>query len=463
MGKENKIAESNLTDDHDENRSDAIPLLSKKNQKNETGAYVYKSRWLMLFLFSLTTFLNALMFMSMSPVVETIAPYYDVSAVQVEWLANMFMVVFIFICLPSAYIMTRFGVRTVLTSAAGFAAVGAAIQYGGTSRNGFTLIVIGQLFATITYGNMLQIPGELSALWFPAHERSLSTSIGVFMNIFGLAIGFVQPSSMIPVTEDSSQIESALKSFFLSRLIFAVITFVLTVFLYREKPPTPPSVIEGKPQMGFFESLKALFKDKYFMVMSHAYGIYYGLFVAVSVLISRIVTWQFGADANIQHFIGWMGFACDIAAIFSIFLIGLYLDRYPRHQGVAMFLNGGSFWMWLIFIIILTETRNFTAMFVVYTIYGIVGIPYFASGVEQAAEMTSPVPEGTSSTMIMLLGNIYGFAFIFSIGVLIEDGFERTAVYIILGLYLVSFILVCIAKTKLKRSEAESVSRSQFL
>ena len=282
--------------------------------------------------------------------------------------------------------------------------------------------------------------------------------IGVFMNIMGVAVGFVMPTNMIPVTEDPDRVLGGLKAFFLSKLIMAFVTFLLTAFFYREKPPSPPSYIEGKEELNFMESLKVLVKDKYFMIMAQAYGLYFGLFIAISVVLSQIVTWGFGADSTVQVTIGWMGFTCDITAILSCFFIGLYLDRYAHHQGVAIFLNLGSFIFWLIFTLVLTKANNIQALFVIYAIYGIFGIPYFASGIEQAAEMTSPVPEGTSSAVILLLGNFYGFVLIFMLGALLEDGFPMTTLYIILGLYLITTIFVCIAKTELKRSEAESAS-----
>ncbi|XP_066912881.1 heme transporter FLVCR2-like [Clytia hemisphaerica] len=419
---------------------------------------VYPQRWLMLFIFSMTTLLNGSMFMGLSSVVEVVAPYYGVSAVHIEWLSNMFMVVFIFVAMPSAYIMSLFGVRTVLTLAAGLAAAATAIQFAGAHQDKFQFVLIGQFFAAIAYGNMIQIPGKLSATWFPPRERGMSTSIGVFMNILGVAVGFVQPSYQIPVSYDPPVVYIGLKHFYTARMLMAFIIFFLTVVFYREKPPTPVSVIEGKKHLEFFDSLKVLYKDFHFHLMAQAYGIYFGLFVAVSVVFSPLVSWQYGSKGDIQHLIGWMGFTCDIAAIISCLAIGFFLDRYSHHKAVAIFLNAGSMLLWLLFALILTQTKNFNLLFFVYVVYGTVGIPYFASGVEQAAEMTSPVPEGTSSTVILLLGNIYGFVMIFTFGAMIEDGYPLTTLYLILGLYVLSTAFVTFSKMELKRSEAESTT-----
>ena len=420
---------------------------------------VYKSRWLMLLIFCLSTMLNGSMFMGLSPVVGVVGPYYNVSAVNIEWLSNMFMVVYIFVAMPSAFFMSKHGVRAVLTIASGCGAAGAALQYGGYKRRSYLLVVAGQFFAAIAYSNLIQVPGKLSAVWFAPKERGISTSIGVFMNILGVAIGFVQPAHMIPNTDNFDEVESGIRNFFLSKLIIAILVFSLTAFAFREHPPTPPCYthVDGPDEPGFKDSLCMMVKDRNFMMMAQAYGIYYGLYVSVSVVVSPLVLWrheQTQDDINGQ--IGWMGFSCNIAAVVSCYMLGIFLDRTSRYKGVAVFLNGCSAMAWLTFIMILTRTTSFKGVFAVYVVFGFTGIPYFASGVEQAAEMTFPVPEGTSSTLILQLGNMYGFSLILGLGSLAEKGYHMEVLYIILGLYVLSTLLLCLSKTELKRSKSEN-------
>lgn len=421
--------------------------------------HVYKSRWLMLLIFCLTTMLNGSMFMGLGSVVDVVAPYYKVSEVSIEWLSNMFMVVYIVVAMPSAFLMSKYGVRRVLTIASGCGAAGAALQYGGYKRHSYMLVVAGQFFAAVAYGNIIQVPGKLSAVWFAPKERGISTSIGVFMNILGVAIGFVQPAHMIPNTNNFDEIESGVRYFFLSKLIFASFVFALTAFAFKEQPPTPPCHAQMDGEMvepGFKESLVMLVKDKNFMLMAQAYGIYYGLYVGVSVVVSPLVLWKHEYTiADINEQIGWMGFSCNIAAAVSCYVIGIFLDRTSRYKGVAVFLNACSVLAWCAFTMVLTQTSSFKGVFAAYVVFGTVGIPYFASGVEQAAEMTFPVPEGTSSTVILQLGNMYGFGLIFGLGSLAQKGYHIEVVFIILGLYALSTFLLCLAKTELKRSKSE--------
>ena len=43
-------------------------------------------------------------------------------------------------------------------------------------------------------------------VWFGENERATVTSIGVAMNIFGVAVGFLQPSHMVPDTYNMKEV-----------------------------------------------------------------------------------------------------------------------------------------------------------------------------------------------------------------------------------------------------------------
>ena len=246
--------------------------------------------------------------MGLSPVTKSVAPYYDVNDVQIEWLSNMFMAVYPLLAMPSAYAMSKYGVRTTLTVAAGLHAAATAFQFAGSKQGSYKFVVIGQFCAAVACSNIIQIPGRLSAIWFPPHERGKSTSIGVFANILGVAIGFVQTSHMIPVTNDYIEVLAGLKLFFVSRLIAASIIFVSTILLYREHPPTPTSIIEGKKDLDFLESLKMLYNDLNFHLVAQAYGIYFGLLNTVAIIMPQLVSWKYSVEQEIQHLVSWMGF-----------------------------------------------------------------------------------------------------------------------------------------------------------
>jgi len=264
---------------------------------------------------------------------------------------------------------------------------------------------------------------------------------------------------MIPNTTDLKKVENGLRMFFLTKMIFAVVVFALTVFFFKERPPTPSSHAQLESSIedpAFKNSLKILFTDRNFMMMAQAYGIYFGLYIVVCVVVSPLVLWKYqSVISDVNEQIGWMGFTCNIFAVVSCYFIGIFLDRTSRYKAVAIFLNGSSLLLWLAFIMILTRTKSFEALFAIYAVYGAVSIPYFASGIEQAAEMTYPVSEGTSSMVILYLGNLYGFGLTLGLGHLLQQQYHMVTLYLILALYGLATLFLCISKTELKRKEAE--------
>ena len=421
-----------------------------KEYKNEK---VYKRRWFILFIFSMNTMVNAILFMGLSPIANVAAKHYNQSEVVIEWLSNSFLLFYVLFALPACYLMFKYGVRAVLTTTSSFNALGTIFHYFGYERKMFWCVSIGQVFGAFAFSTVIQIPGQLSAKWFPENERATATAVGVFMNIFGVAVGFLQPTLIVKDNLDADTVTEEIQTLFVLQLIFAVVVFLLTSFGYRENPPTPPSSITIIPKFSFKEDLKALFEDKNFVFMSQSYGIYYGLMATTMVILNPLVTNVYPNGHGTK--IGWMGFTAYMTSILSMFLIGLWLDKFKIHQKVSILLNACSTIVWLIFILVLTQTSSFVAVFIVYGILGAVAIPYFSSGIEQAAEMTYPVPEIISSTVILIIANFYGFLLILVLGYLVDTGHVRVVGYIMFFFYILATFFSCLPTTELKRQHAE--------
>lgn len=433
---------------------DGDPLLDLSNQNDvlETPTYnvvTYKSRWLILFIFSMNTMMNGLLFMSLSPINNIACNYYRVESDKIEWLSNLFMLTYTILALPSSYLMSRWGVRPVIMIASCLHVISASFHYAGYHRDRFWLVLGGQGFAAVAFCMILQVPGKLSSVWFPENEGATATSIGVFMNLFGVSVGFLQPSMMVEESEDMTVIQTGLTRFFSSQLVITVVIALLTS-AFKEQPPTPARSHSYSEAISFSKSLKLLWHNKDFVILSQSYGIYYGLFVTFSVLVNPLITSKF--PHGYEHSLGWMGFSCDMAAIVACLLIGIMLDMYHVYRLTAVLLNVLSMLVWLSFVLVLTNTADFTGIFALYVAVGVFGVPFFASGIEQAAEMTYPVSEETSSTIILILGNLYGFIFIAVLGMEAEINHTKIAGYAMVGLYFISTVLAFFTKTELKRS-----------
>lgn len=393
--------------------------------------------------------------MSISAINDIVRQYYRVPPVGIEWLSNMCVLTYIVLALPASALIMQWGIRPVIFGAATLNFLGTAFHYAGYDRERFYFVLFGQAFVAIAYSCILQMPGKLSALWFPENERATATSIGVVMNLFGVAVGFIQPSLTVLASTNNDEIKGDLQNFYLAQLVMAAVILLIT-FSYQEKPPTPPTAVQERDTIPFFDSLKMLFQNKYFIFLSQSYGIYFGCFVSIFVLINPLITNIYPHGVEMQ--IGWMGFWNNIVAIVSFIFLGLLLDRYHKYQLTAFLLNLISMIFWLVWVIVLTHTNSFNAIYILYVFLGLFFVPYFACGIEQAAEMTYPVSEETSSSVILVLGNIYAFIFIVALGVLAQSGYVQLVGYLLVGMYFVSTVTSALAKTELKRIISEKSS-----
>merc|ERR1711973_748062 len=117
-----------------------------------------------------------------------------------------------------------------------------------------------------------------------------------------------------------------------------------------------------------------------------------------------------------------MGFWNNMVAVVAFITIGRLLDRFHQFRLTAVLLNFTSMLLWLVFVIVLTSSKSsFTSLYVLYVLLGVAFVPFFSSGIEQAAEMTYPVSEVTSSSVMLSLGNVYAFVFIVVFGLLTQN------------------------------------------
>ena len=163
----------------------AIKLCDKQH------LVAYKRRWVMLLIYSLNYGLCIEMTLSLNAINTIFSQYYDIPSTSIEWLSNMSFLLYVVLCVPMTYAIDRFGIRKVLLFAAVCDVVATLLNYFGHNQDRFVFIVIGQLFTGVAYSSIVQMPGKVSSMWFPEHERATATSLGVISGPIGFSIGYL--------------------------------------------------------------------------------------------------------------------------------------------------------------------------------------------------------------------------------------------------------------------------------
>lgn len=425
---------------------------------------VYKRRWLILFIFSCISFANGVLYTCIVSINDIISRYYKVREEQVDWAGNIFPFAYIFMALPSAYMMTSLGLRSLVIIGASLNAIGTCLHFAGVFGNGYKFIMGGQAAAAISFPTILQVPVRLSTVWFPENEHAKATSIAMVANVFGLGIGFLQPSYMVPDVSDTDNVYGGLFKLYISHMVFVLVCLLLVYLFFKERPPLPPSyaavasnfqkVDESENEAespSMIESIKMLSTNKNFLVLAQAYALYFGLYLfyvtCLNDMVSHLVE---------EVYIGWMGFSADVAAIIGILICSVIIDKFHTYQLCSLTLTFGVLISWTMFALSIVRWKSTIALFVTYGLVSLFGAPFFVVGIEYAAEITYPISESMSSAIILLLGNLYGFLMVLFFGSWIEKGHLALSAYFVIGVYATCFLLVFFVKENLNRHNAEA-------
>ena len=448
-------------EENDNENSLSNPASYSEDDESVKRIGLSKKRWVVLFIFSQVTMANAAIWITIPSINNIIRSYYGVSDIVVDWFSMSFLLGYAIFALPASAFMERFGVKSCILTAATLNAAGSCLRYSGIDRSRFVFVAIGQMVAAVGSAFVLQVPPKLAAVWFGEHERATATSIGVLMNLFGVAVGFIQPTSIVEDSVNMEVVHNGIYILLSSQAWFCIATLVLTYIFVDEKPQLPPSKSEAlrDETSGVYEhlsvstSLKMLFRSKDFNLTAQAYGIIFGMLTCMSTLLNQTVKLNYESVSDFK--IGMMGFAGTLLGTGATFLVGLLLDRYELYKEVGIALTMSAVLAMVAFSVLLLHFQNFIALFATFCVSQFVMLPFLSSGLAQVAEITYPVSEELSSTIPLILGNFYGFLAVYIFGWLIGNGLVQLAYTIITGLIAVALLLIILAKVPMKRMSAE--------
>merc|ERR1712012_1113029 len=176
---------------------------------------VYWQRWWILAIFSLLTMWSCSIWNTFSPFAATAKKTYgwtDSTLTQMTlWAVLCFPVFF----LPSAYLLSR-SLRYSVLAAALVTFLGPTLRclpLWFPSLSGFTLLChIGAFINGVGGPINMAAPIQISAAWFPPHERTRATSIGQMFNALGVGVSFLLGTMVESVDNgDLKKVESDIR------------------------------------------------------------------------------------------------------------------------------------------------------------------------------------------------------------------------------------------------------------
>ena len=408
----------------------------------ENNFKVYGYRWVVLGVFMLINITVQFLWICFAPITATAAKFYGVNDLEIGMLAMLFMLVYIPMAIPAAWVIDTFG----LYKGVGLGAVLLGI-FGilrGIFAANYHIVFACTVGLAIGQPFILNAFTTIAAKWFPLNERATATGLGFVANFIGIAGGLMLTPYLV-ITYGIATMQ----------MIYGIATAassIIFLLLARDHPITPPSPPGYAERALMTEGLKQIVRNPYFILLMIMFFIGNGIFNGVATWIENIMRpkglsiTQAGMAGGMLLLGGLIG-----AAIISV------LSDYSRRRRPFMIAGAFGAIPWLLAIIF---GHGYWVMLVSAFMLGFFLISLAPVGFQYAAEITFPAPEGTSNGLLQLAAQA-SVILIWAGGVLSEHtGSFKVA--LLIGVILITlgcpFMILYLKESSLIRSDAPTGS-----
>ena len=399
MGNTDKVSATELV--ASPNKMTSTSPAEKKNIVTSTvRPQLSNKRFVILLLFCLYSMSNAFQWIEYSIITNIISDYYGVSEMAVNWTSVIYMVIYVPGIIPASWLLNKKGLRFCVLIGSLGTALGAWVKCASVAPDRFWVTMIGQGIVATSQLFILNLPPRIAAVWFDTNEASRATSIGVFGNQIGIAIGFVLPPQLVTTTSPET-IAQGLRYMFYGVAILCTLIFIAIVFMFDDTPKYPPSfaamtAAETKED-SYTVVIKSLMTNRNYVLILITYGLNVGVFYAVSTVLNQMVTSRF---EDSEKAAGYMGLILTVAGIFGSIICGYALDKTHMYKETTLSVYFFSFIGMLAFTGALRLHEYIWPLYFVSFALGFFMTGYLPIGFEFAAEVSYPNPEGTSAGLL---------------------------------------------------------------
>lgn len=385
---------------------------------------LYGYRWVVLAVFMFINLTIQILWISYAPITGIAAEYYGVTDLKIGLLAMTFMIVFIPLSIPVSWAIDTVGFRKAVS--VGAVLMGTFGVLRGLAGENYNLVLLSTVGIAAAQPFLLNAWTKVAALWFGLEERATAVGLITLANLIGAAVGMV----LTPLLIESMPISTI-------QLIYGLVTAfsaLLFVVFTREKPATPPCPPGQEDRALMLDGLKHALKITDFWLYLAAFFVAMGIYNGVSTWVENIIRPRGFAPTDAGTLGALMVVGGVLGAVVlppisdrihkrQVFLLAGFIAAVPAVIGIA-FANQG----WLLFA---------SAFMLGFTLVSVAPI-----GMQYAAEITHPTPEGTSTGLIQLFGQV-SVVFVYIMEALkTRDGSFTPGLLLASGLLVISSVLI---------------------
>lgn len=352
----------------------------------DASVRLYGYRWVVLAAFCLVNLTMQTLWIAYAPITAAAAKFYGVGDLAIGFLAMSFMIAFIPLSIPASWLIDTHGFRFAVGLGAVMMGVFGMIR--GLAGTSYPVVLVGTLGVAAAQPLFLNAWTKLPAQWFPIEERASAVGVITLANLLGTGVGM----ALTPVLIETMSIARV-------QLVYGVAAAASSVFFLavaRERPPTPPSVAGAEVRALVKDGLRHALGIKAFWAYLLVAFLGMGIFNGVTTWIEGIVRPR-GFSATQAGTLGAVMLLGSLVGAVSIPPISdrMRLRRPFLVLGNVLAIPG---------LLGLAFARSYPTLLASGFVLGFFLVSTLPIGMQYAAEITHPTPEGTSAGLIQLSG-----------------------------------------------------------
>jgi len=385
---------------------------------------LYGYRWVVLGVFMLINLTIQILWITYAPITGIAARFYGVSDLKIGLLAMTFMLAFIPLSIPVSWAIDTYGFRRTVSIGAVLMGVFGIVR--GLAGANYTLVLLSTIGIAVAQPFLLNAWTKVPAQWFSIEERATAVGLITLSNLVGTALGMV----LTPALIETYSIPTV-------QIIFgsiAAFSAVLFLIFAREKPASPPCPAGMEVRALMLDGLKHALKVKNFWLYLFVSFIGMGVFNGVTTWVENIIRPRGFSPTDA----GTLGALMLAGGVLGAVLIPPFSDRQRKRQRYILL----GFVLSIPGLVGVAFSTAPWLLFVSAFAFGFFLISASPIGMQYAAEVTYPTPEGTSNGLIQLFGQA-SVVFVYVMEALkTQGGVFTPALLLAVGLLLISVLLI---------------------
>ncbi len=385
---------------------------------------LYRYRWVVVAVFMFINLTIQILWISYTPITGVAASFYGVTDLKIGLLAMVYMIAFIPLSIPVSWAIDTWGFR--LTVSIGAVLMGIFGVVRGLAGADYSMVLISTIGIAIAQPFLLNAWTKVPAQWFSIEERATAVGLVTLSNLVGTALGMVLP----PILIEKMSIPQ-------SQLLYgavAALSAVLFLIFAREKPATPPCPEGQEVRALMLDGLKHALTVKGFWLYLIVSFIGMGIFNGVTTWVENIIRPRGFTPGDA----GTLGALMLVGGVLGAVIIPPFSDKQHKRQKYILL----GFLLAIPGLLGVTFAQSTWLLYASAFCMGFFLVSANPVGMQYAAEITHPTPEGTSNGLIQLFGQA-SVVFVYVMEALkAPDGAFTPALLLAVGLLLVSLLLI---------------------